>query len=349
MFLLSSNFPPAAVSGMPFNCVFENYISKSDHLRIATGYVASEALAEIESMIRENPNWNFRFELILGMHKFEGFTRQQYNTSCRLHNYLVEKDMGGIRICTAFPYHGKVYLFQNNGSIIAGSVGSSNLSSILDNHLLYETDVLFSKNDAIVFELSRLMTKLWDKASIPLDSFANPIIKQSPSKAMEGISHVDKLPKSQVEEIKSARTGATYQIALKDTPKSNLNVYFGKGRLTTKTGLIRPRHWYEVEIIVSKEVTQLPGYPEKGVDFFVVTDDGWKFECNVNGDYSKNFRSSNNLQILGRWVKGRLEDAGCLTVGEPVTEEVYSCYGRSHMSLEPTADPNIWYLDFSRG
>lgn len=166
---------------------------------------------------------------------------------------------------------------------------------------------------------------------------------------MEGISHVDKLPKSQVEEIKSARTGATYQIALKDTPKSNLNVYFGKGRLTTKTGLIRPRHWYEVEIIVSKEVTQLPGYPEKGVDFFVVTDDGWKFECNVNGDYSKNFRSSNNLQILGRWVKGRLEDAGCLTVGEPVTEEVYSCYGRSHMSLEPTADPNIWYLDFSRG
>ena len=79
----------------------------------------------------------------------------------------------------------------------------------------------------------------------------------------------------------------------------------------------------------------------------VYTDDGWKFDCKIQGDYGKNFRSAGDLKTLGRWIKGRLERAGCLTVGQPVTEEVLQKYGRKTISLKETDEQNVWLLDFS--
>jgi hypothetical protein len=71
----------------------------------------------------------------------------------------------------------------------------------------------------------------------------------------------------------------------------------------------------------------------------VYTDDGWKFDCKIQGDYGKNFRSAGDLKTLGRWIKGRLERAECLKVGQPVTEEVLQKYGRKTISLKETSDP----------
>ena len=42
----------------------------------------------------------------------------------------------------------------------------------------------------------------------------------------------------------------------------------------------------------------------------VFTDDGWKFRCKTSGDHAKNFRSEDNLEILGTWIKGRMEGFG---------------------------------------
>ena len=80
--------------------------------------------------------------------------------------------------------------------------------------------------------------------------------------------------------------------------------------------------------------------------FTVVTDDGWKFNCKVSGDYSKNFRSEGDLKILGKWLKGRLENAGVLKVGDPVTAQTLREYGRDNFSLKKTIKEGIWFLDF---
>ena len=80
--------------------------------------------------------------------------------------------------------------------------------------------------------------------------------------------------------------------------------------------------------------------------FDVITDDGWSFKCKVSGDYSKNFRSEGDLKILGKWLKGRLENAGVLKVGDPVTKETLELYGRDTFTLTKTIRPGIWYLDF---
>lgn len=66
----------------------------------------------------------------------------------------------------------------------------------------------------------------------------------------------------------------------------------------------------------------------------------------VSGDCSKNFRSEGDLKILGKWLKGRLENAGVLSVGDPVTAETLRRYGCSTFTLTKTTRPDIWFLDF---
>jgi len=77
----------------------------------------------------------------------------------------------------------------------------------------------------------------------------------------------------------------------------NLNVYFGKGRLNSTTGITKPRPWYEIELIASNDLNSLPNYP-KG-DFLAYTDDGLIIPMRTQGDYFKNIRSRNSLQIFG--------------------------------------------------
>ncbi len=125
--------------------------------------------------------------------------------------------------------------------------------------------------------------------------------------------------------------------------KSNLNTFFGKGRENTKTGKIPRRDWYEVEIIVEKKTTKNPIYP-KG-DFTAHTDDGLTFPCSTNGDYNKNFRSKDDLKILGRWLKGKLEKSGALKQFEPVTSETLQKYGRDYIRLYKLSDSD-YYLEF---
>lgn len=168
---------------------------------------------------------------------------------------------------------------------------------------------------------------------------------------LDGHEFVDKVSAKDVAAAMCAMTDISFEIPIKPydiSPQSNLNVFFGKGR-ESKNGLVKPRHWYEVELIVPKEVTNKPGYPQSKTDnavFTVITDDGWSFKCKVSGDYSKNFRSEGDLKILGKWLKGRLENAGVLTVGNPVTANTLKNYGRSSFTLTKTTIPEIWFLDF---
>ena len=90
----------------------------------------------------------------------------------------------------------------------------------------------------------------------------------------------------------------------------------------------------------------LENYPKPNIDFTVVTDDGYSFNCKVSGDYSKNFRSSGDLSILGKWIKGRMENAKVLNVGEKITEEHFRRYGRNTITLTQTQKENVWFLDF---
>jgi hypothetical protein len=165
---------------------------------------------------------------------------------------------------------------------------------------------------------------------------------------------IEKITEDNVKSVKnSINTDYAFNLRLPCEPKSSLNIIFGRGRGGGESGRgnITKRSWLECEIIVSKTVTQSPGYPKKGESFWVITDDGWSFICSVQGDFAKNFRSKDDLHVLGAWLKGRLLDAGVVEYGQKITEGILKSYGRETLYFAKTKlnkdNLPIYYIDFS--
>lgn len=347
MELIYSSVLPVRPSGVTnFREAFERQLVSSGEMKIATGYVSEDSLMELKAILahykdRMSPK---SCDMIIGMHGREGFTRPQYEAACSLGKFLSDNRIGAVRVCTAFKFHGKVYSFLKDGLPRASIVGSSNVSNVLGLGLQWEVDTLVTEAPTVE-DLVRLHQDIALKATKPILEYADVKFIDRHD-LLEGCSHVEKVGRQELERAQRLQTGIVFDIPLKAEAKSNLNAYFGKGR-EAPTGAVRPRPWYEVEIIVPKAITSLPGYPAEGEPFTVYTDDGWQFTCKVNGQNAKNLRSEGDLQILGRWIKGRMEAANVLRVGEAVTPTMLSSYGADRIRLSATNDPRLWLLDFS--
>ena len=345
MEFLFSNFEPLKTTYDSFSKKFYSLLSESNRVDIAVGYITAESLIELKNIFEKNTGKHLR--LIIGMHFLERFTKAEYELAKELHVFLGLKNRGAVKLVTPFRYHGKMYVFQNDGDPVAAIIGSNNLSSIIDsNNRIYEASAIIYESGVIKRMLS-FIDSLDEGASEDLDALnINDFKKNNPLLANH--EHVAKVSSAEVNRIKNNLTENQFTIPLKDTPKSNLNVYFGEGR-RSRNGLIKPRHWYEVELIVPKDITSQTGYPQASTDscfFTVITDDRWSFDCKVSGTNSKNFRSASDLKILGKWLKGRLEQNEALKIGEKVTRETFEKYGRADITLTETRDRGKWFLDF---
>ena len=344
MELLVSNYRPLKTKHQSFYDAFSRTFAQADEYDIAVGYVSEDSLTQLHRMVELNNI--HRLGLTIGMHYIESFTQRQYNAALQLHKFLKENHLGEVRLVTPFRFHGKIYLASRENLPFAGIIGSNNLNSIVDdNDKIYESSVLM-EDPAFIQDMRDFISQLNNDASYPIDECKGiKITKNNPAlDGQEGVTKVDPH-----ERISFSETGISFEIPIKPEPKSNLNAYFGKGRESKSTGIVIPRHWYEAELIVPKSITSKPFYPQAQTEdalFDVITDDGYRFKCKVSGDYSKNFRSADDLKILGRWLKGRMEEKGALNAGEPVTREVLYKYGRDTFTLTKTDKPNLWYIDF---
>ncbi|MFA0814744.1 MAG: restriction endonuclease PLD domain-containing protein [Anaerofustis sp.] len=351
MNFLFSNLPPVRTTYPTFIDTFYSLIPMSSQIDIAVGYVTADSLAELHQAIIYNNNIA-TLNLVIGMHYLDKFTKLQYNAALALNKFLLNEKRGEVRLVTTFRFHGKMYLFSNNNGPFAGIIGSNNLGSIVGNMTrTYEASTLLNEPESAI-KLREFISTLTADAT---DNISDCTIVDFDKRntLLEDHENVTMIMPDELLNIKSSLTPTQFEIPLiknGEVPlKSNLNVFFGKGRLITATGVIQPRHWYETEIIVPKSITQQSGYPKKdspSAVFDVITDDGWKFSCKVSGDFSKNLRSEDDLKILGKWIKGRLENSGALEVGQLVTPETFNKYGRNSFTLTMTNKHNLWYLDF---
>lgn len=346
---LASNHRPLKTNHSVFYDEFYELFAKAEFLRIGVGYITRDSLAELLQTISRNRSPIV--ELVIGMHHFQGFEKPQFEAAKKLNSFLIEEKLGGVFVSTQFPYHGKVYTFADaSGKAFAGIVGSNNLSSIVEStDRIYESAICV-ENDPIVYDLDIFIQKLIKTCS-PIEGLNTRLIQSAAP--LENLQEVEKVEPDELVMYEKSATNVSFQIPLKASKalKSNLNPCFGKGRLNKKTGIEIPRPWYEAEIIVSKSITTQPGYPNPNVNngvITVITDDGWRFICKVSGDYNKNLRSEGSLAILGRWIKGRLENEGLLTPGEVITDRLLDEYGRNSVDLIKTKEENIWLLKFNK-
>lgn len=309
---------------------------------MVVAYVAEDAVVELGSLISKITTLR-RFDLVIGMARFDGLTFGQMAAVKSLDSQLRDGDLGGVHVVKALPIHAKVSSFKSETGHRA-IVGSSNLSGLISSFRQFEVDV-FVGESAEADSLYEFTSGVRDRVSVPLIVALEFVSLHQPDQAIlsgvEGVEQEDS-------DIETEKTTISFSIPLKDAPRSNLNTFFGVGR--THNGREVPRSWYEVELIVSNSITRQSGYPQAGTPdavFTVITDDGWKFECSVQGDYSKNFRSKGDLKILGKWLKSRLQVANALKPGEPVTSETFDTYGRDNLTFTKLEGDRRWYLDFS--
>lgn len=344
MELLFSNFNPGKFTGIrTASDFFAKKLEEVDLIKIATGYISADSLIDLKKTIQIN---GFpKIEMLIGMHYFDGFTRTQYRAAMALHEFLQENGKGSVSISNAVKFHGKMYSFVKDNIPLYSIIGSSNFSSIYNSEdRLYESDVLFNKIDETT-DIDNYITQIISRIGFPLHDIEINNFREY-NILLKNHDGVDKIDENDLKQIWESKTKLEFNLPIKTEQKSNLNVFFGKGRLSQR-GYEQPRSWYEVELIVGKAITSLIGYPVQK-SFKVVTDDGWTFKCSTNGTNAKNFRSEADLKILGKWIKGRLEQSGALQIGQPVTDNVLSIYGRKSLNLIATNNANIWLLDFKQ-
>jgi len=354
MEFLFSNYPPMKTGCKTFSDTFFSLIPQASKLDIAVGYVSSDSLMELKRILELNGNIQ-QLNLIIGMHYFDHFTKVQYKAAMVLNKFLADNQRGEVKLVHAFKYHGKLYSYSSDTGPFAGIIGSNNLSSIIDGGArVYESSLLIKENQQVgqmkdfIDSLSRTASR--NIAELEIDTFnaTNPVL--------DGHESAKKVLPIELARILTRLSDIKYEIPAKTEPKSNLNCYHGKGRENTSTHLIKPRHWYEVELIVPIDMRKTDHYPKgtpKGqpdTEFRVYTDDGFSFLCQVNGGekglWNKNLRSSGDLTTLGKWIKGRLENEGVLTIGDVITGETLKAYGRNTITMTKLKGSEDWFLDF---
>lgn len=336
-----------SLSGLQYSSVqehFVRFVNTATEFNVATGFITNDSIATLQQIIAFK-NGKMKLNLFIGMHYIEGFTKIQYKAVKELADYLKNGNIGSVYLSTSALFHGKMYTFLQNNRCLGGFIGSSNLGSFVGKDPNYiEADAFFAGdeglfvNKSILDIISELGQNLSDLP--PLTKFIEPT-----SKLLKSYHYVSEVNDVELAEIKKSRTGLKTSVSLKTKPKSNLNTYFGAGKTPNKYS---PRGWYEVELIIGKKESAMEKLPTEH-PITVVTEDGYSFQCERQGDYFKNFRSRFDLKILGRWIKGQMENDGTLELGKPVTDDVLREFGKSKISFEETSIKDIngnkkWYI-----
>ncbi len=302
------------------DCITEQ-IKKSDSIDIAVGYISKVSLEELERLVEENKIQHVC--LVIGMYYIEGMPENSYHAAMKINEKWKKERIGEIRLVRPLKYHGKIFCFSNHSQCFASVLGSSNLGVIkpdASNLRQYEIDVL-SEDAKECSDLKKFVGALEeDRCSANIDDIdpkALTLIHEQ-NVSLDGIDTVEQMPPKGVKLYFQHQTDISFELPLKvpsfderflddnkHFTKSNINVCYANPRNKRKS-----RDWYETQMTVAKQITRLPGYPEKNAPFFVVTDDGYWFKAHTTSDGNKQFSAVGDELIMGRWLKGRLAAAG---------------------------------------
>ena len=316
-------------------------INDAAKFNIATGFITSDALVELKRIV-EVRKGEFAINLFVGMNYLNGFTKLQYATLQDLNSFLNENQYGKVYVSPNALFHGKMYSFlDTNNNCLGSFVGSSNLSSFLSTTQNYiESDIYMDGVDAMTVD-ARILNVI---QNIGVDfSVAEPIVDflEDETDLLKGNERVSKISDDEFNSFMTTLTNRVVEIPLKTEPKSNLNTYFGAGKTP---GRYSPRSWYEVELIVPKNTPNVELLPDKNSGpFKVITPKHYLFYCERQGTNSKNLRSLGDLRVLGKWIKGEMENAGVIRCGQMVTQQTLDDFCKSKIVFRESSE-GTWFV-----
>ena len=322
-----------------------NNIKNSQHVRIASGYTSLPTLQKFDDEFRRISHAGGHVAILIGMAFYEGLAKSTLqhlqDLSSELRHY--RKD-SGVFVPYSRKFHGKVYHFAQSTNKNSYFVGSSNFSCSGTKHNIECTNEITP-----------------EQQRKDLHKFLDYLFSGATSVEITRAKVAEKGSQAYVQTLRIKKLGdlKTYDPATVDRSKlsffdfdlrriankesSNLNCYFGKGRLNKKSGRIAPRAWYEIELIADKDTRNSPLYPRG--DFEAYTDDGFIIPMKTQGASCKNIRSRKSLQILGEWLKGKLQRSASLSPLQQFNEETLDVHGNSVLRFYRVSDQK-YFLEF---
>lgn len=318
-----------------------NDIKTYNTLEIASGYFGVSLIDDFTNdLISISKRGHCR--ILIGMIYHEGVSKNQKKTLLELNEKLNKSNSKSGIFISLRQFHGKLYKFTKNNSDEKIYIGSSNFS-----------DSGFYEN----IECNALINEELDKKNISLflshlfygNEFTAPLnevelfVKSKKSKKIK-----DKLKNYEINENNFPSKTPVSQLDIKlrvdEQPRSSLNLYFEKGRKNLQ-GKYSPRPWYEVEI-TSKAQERTKDYPIGEFTAYAKDKDKfYKFKMLTASDNHKAITTKDNREILGEFLKGKLEREGYLEKYEKITLDTLRSYGRDYISLKKINDKE-YYLDF---
>jgi hypothetical protein len=314
-------------------------ITNSDSVDIISGYVSASTASNFGHHLINVAKKGGRVRILIGMAGVEGLAKNTHDAWTSINNELRRFDSDSGVFAYSTKIHAKLYVFHNQdkSKMYTGSqnfnFSSGNMELMVEGELhpqvKEQMDYLFSdiKN---LLPISAVRVKGITKEDI------------GRTKRIASISHHNlKLNPREMELIES--------INLRDISEKNpigsLNLYHGRGRLNTSTGVYSPRPWYEVELTLG--IHRYLGLPR---DFTAYTDDGMVIEMQRrSGGPSgrpelgiKDLTSKGNRQLFGEWIKGKMERSGALALGDIVDGSTFDLFGYDHLEFYKISEKDFF-------
>ncbi len=308
----------------------------ANKLYIVSGYAtAAMAFHHLQSL-RQN-DCEVSVELIIGMSMADGLSESNHKGFQK----LAQNDFSGVFSCSYLtempPVHSKVYTWYKDEQPICGFIGSANY-----------TQMAFGKNQREVMTLAN--------AQQGLDYFQGLIPQSIYCDHIEAESFVQIYNEKSYERVKRERTSAQQpQPEAEVTPSSpsllgllsiQVSLLTRNGNPGNRSGLNwgqRPgREPNQAYIRLPTEISSSDFFPQRGVHFTVLTDDGRILTCARAQDRAKAVETPHNNSLIGEYFRNRLG----LPNGAFVNTNDLLRYGRTTVDFYKI-DDETYYMDFS--
>mgnify|MGYP001208399840 CR=1 FL=1 len=340
-------FTNSKIIGKVFDKEIKRRISDAEHLEIATGYFGYKELEQITPQLLAIAKRG-SCKLLFGMIYREKATKNQRECLLKLNKKLKSINASSGIFLTYPLYHGKVYKFVKNEEVTI-LVGSSNLSgSGLRGNIEFNLEITdtSAKNETISF-LDFLFNGEGFKKGVSVPLYEELLtLKKTNEKTKDAKTLKDfEINKNLFPENDFKNSFKIFHRP-SETPNSALNLYFGRGRKTTRNGevIYLTRPWYEVEISADKKDRKHEDYPRGNWDAYVHDEQENKYYKLKMKTVSDDFKASMTSKegggraVLGELIKGRMERMGVLKKYEPITDETLDEYGKNYIELAKIGD-----------